>query len=99
MCSYKAANEEDKGKGGKMSIIQILFGNSIKTSITGYIVAVLTAILPVLQGNVWTWKDLLLPAIIAILGRFTQLNKDSAQVVDAGQGTVDTPTGKDNIGG
>ena len=65
-----------------MSIVQILFGTSIKTSITGYIVAVLTAILPILQGNTWTWKDLMLPAIIAVLGRFTQLNKDKAVVVD-----------------
>ena len=65
-----------------MSIVQILFGTSIKTSITGYIVAVLTAILPILQGNTWTWKDLMLPAVIAILGRFTQLNKDKAVVVD-----------------
>ena len=65
-----------------MSIVQILFGTSIKTSITGYIVAVLTAILPILQGNTWAWKDLMLPAIIAVLGRFTQLNKDKAVVVD-----------------
>ena len=66
-----------------MSIVQILFGTSIKTSITGYIVAVLTAILPILQGNTWAWKDLMLPAVIAILGRFTQLNKDKAMVVDS----------------
>ena len=66
-----------------MSIVQILFGTSIKTSITGYIVAVLTATLPILQGNTWASKDLMLPAVIAILGRFTQLNKDKAMVVDS----------------
>jgi hypothetical protein len=59
-----------------MQVINLLFGEGVKTSIGGYIVAALVAILPLMQGNTWTWRDLIVPAIVAIASRFTKINPD-----------------------
>lgn len=64
------------------TIFNVLFGNGWRTSIAGYIIAILTAIVPVLQGKVWTYQDLILPAVIAIIARFVQLHPDSANLVE-----------------
>lgn len=53
-------------------LLELLLGTSWRTTLTGYLGAVALGVLPVIQGGTFELKDLLLPAVVAILSRFAK---------------------------
>ena len=51
-------------------LYKIFIGDSWKSSVTGYVLAVCYVLLPILQAKEFTGKELFLAAIIAIIMRF-----------------------------
>lgn len=57
-------------------ILEIIFGTSWRTTLSGYLGAAAVGVVPVLQTGTFEPKDLILPAVIAICMRFA---KDTGQ--------------------
>ncbi len=54
-----------------------IFGDSWRTTVLGYGIAIGYYVIPVLQGNGWTWKDLGTAAAIAVFSRLVSEDKKS----------------------
>ncbi len=65
-----------------------IFGDSWRTTILGYSVAISYYVLPILQGNDWTWKGLGTAAAIAVFSRLVSEDKK--------ENKPDLPDPKDN---
>lgn len=50
-------------------ILTIIFGSSYKTSLLGYLGAIVLALEPIIRTGNFEWNDLILPTIIAVTSR------------------------------
>jgi len=51
------------------NFINVVFGGSWKTSVMGYIAAIFTGILPMIQSGTFTWRQVAIAAFCAGAGR------------------------------
>lgn len=64
------------------SLIQLLFGSNVKTTIVGYLLAILTAIKPLLDVNATT-TDIIAAAVTALITAvFGRIAADGKKVDD-----------------